>query len=382
MPPTGDPRAIQLMAASPSSVVPNCNIRRLSAVRTALDQIFPASTPKRLRRHLRTLAALVSAVAASSVAHLPRLAAKAPDRTHPESRVRRFTRLLKNGFVSYGRFFEPVARHLACELSRNQPLLVFFDASALGRSSALYQKRALPLCWLTRQGSKGAFSTADHLALLKRLAVLVPERASAVVLGDGEFDAVARQRAIDHRGWHYVLRTSGRTLVVDGFTCSQARELIATERLLTVVGASVTRERYGPVQALAWHERGHRHGLYLVTNLGVGEEAAFWYRRRFQVETLFSDQKRRGFGLERSHLSDPERLARLMMAVALAYVWLVFLGARALAEGWHARFLRSDRVDLSLFQVGRRALLYLQGRGQPLPVAFSPPCVPSFESVR
>jgi hypothetical protein len=38
------------------------------------------------------------------------------------------------------------------------------------------------------------------------------------------------------------------------------------------------------------------------------------------IETFFSDQKSRGFNLHKSHVSDPARLARLLIAACLACI--------------------------------------------------------------
>ena len=53
------------------------------------------------------------------------------------------------------------------------------------------------------------------------------------------------------------------------------------------------------------------------------EEAVLYCKLRFRMETLFFDQKRRGFHLAHSHLSAANRLERLLTAACLAYVWLV-----------------------------------------------------------
>lgn len=79
----------------------------------------------------------------------------------------------------------------------------------------------------------------------------------------------------------------------------------------------------------------------------------------YTIETLFSDQKSRGFHLHKSHLSDPARLSRLLLAASLAYLWMVYLGVTALRQGWYKQFHRSDRVDLSLFQLGLRLLEHM-----------------------
>lgn len=102
------------------------------------------------------------------------------------------------------------------------------------------------------------------------------------------------------------------------------------------------------------------------------EEACVWYRKRFKIETLFSDQKSRGFHLHKSHLSDPTRLCRLLIAAGLAYLWIVCLGVYALRHGYDKIIHRTGRCDLSLFQLGLRLLDHLLNRELPMPVAFTP----------
>jgi hypothetical protein len=43
------------------------------------------------------------------------------------------------------------------------------------------------------------------------------------------------------------------------------------------------------------------------------------------IETFFSDQKSRGFHLHKSHIADATRLARLLIAACLAYIWMDLL---------------------------------------------------------
>jgi len=43
------------------------------------------------------------------------------------------------------------------------------------------------------------------------------------------------------------------------------------------------------------------------------------------IETFFSDQKSRGFHPYQSHLADPQRLSRLLIAAYLAYIWIIYL---------------------------------------------------------
>jgi hypothetical protein len=102
------------------------------------------------------------------------------------------------------------------------------------------------------------------------------------------------------------------------------------------------------------------------------EEACSWYTKRFKVETLFSDQKSRGFHLHKSHISDPKRLCRPLIAACLAYLWIVYLGVYALRHGWDKIIHRTNRCDLSLFQLGFRLLDHLLNKELPIPMAVTP----------
>jgi hypothetical protein len=108
----------------------------------------------------------------------------------------------------------------------------------------------------------------------------------------------------------------------------------------------VTKEAYGPVMLLCCWAKGYKDPLYLVTNMATADEACRLYTKRFRIETFFSDQKSRGFQLQKSHISDPHRLRRLLMAACLAYIWIVYLGALCVKDGWVRVIHRGDRCDL------------------------------------
>jgi len=70
------------------------------------------------------------------------------------------------------------------------------------------------------------------------------------------------------------------------------------------------------------------------------------------------------------HISDPGRIALLMIAACLAYIWIIDLGRRAQTHGYTPIIHRRDRCDLSLFQLGLRLLDYLLDQEMTIPVAF------------
>jgi DDE family transposase len=97
------------------------------------------------------------------------------------------------------------------------------------------------------------------------------------------------------------------------------------------------------------------------------------YKKRAHIETFFSDQKSRGFQIHKSHLNEPARLCRLLIASCLAYIWVVYLGVCALQDDWMEVVHRTDRCDLSLFRLGVRLLSRCLSEDIPIPKGFLVP---------
>jgi hypothetical protein len=354
------------------------NLRRYRAIRDALTQCYPGEPKGHVARHLTTLAALISGIVASKSTQLPKVASQVPAGTKPESRVKRFARWVGNDLITEEVYFLPYAEILLAQLALPTLVLVI-DGSCVGRGCValmmhvVYKGRALPVAWLVRQGKKGHFSKDFHIALVEQGQELIPAGASVVLLGDGEFDGIDLQQTLEDAGWSYVCRTAksmtaswqDETFRLDALgACIKPGTLIELKEVL------FTGEAYGPIMLICCWAKGYQEPLYLVTNIASAEEACRMYAKRFRIETFFSDQKSRGFHLHKSHLCDPTRLSRLLIAACLAYIWIVYLGSVCMKDGWVSMIHRSDRCDLSLFQLGLRLLDHLLNEGLSIPVAF------------
>lgn len=107
-------------------------------------------------------------------------------------------------------------------------------------------------------------------------------------------------------------------------------------------------------------------------------EAQSWYRRRFKIETLFADTKSRGFGLHKSGIRAPQRLARFVIAVFLAYIWMIYLGVLVIQEQRLDWVARTDRFMHSLFRLGCLYLDLILEQGWEIPISFQLPDPRSF----
>jgi hypothetical protein len=354
------------------------NLRRYRAIHKALTQWYPIIPHGNLARHLTTLAALISGIVGSKSAQLPHIAGKVPDGAKPESRVKRFARWVDTTTVTETVSLLPYAEVLLWHLAIEKLVLVL-DGSAIGRGcvalmvSVVYTGRALPLCWLVRRGTKGHVPEAMHLAVLGQVKGLVPAGAEVVVLGDGEFDGIRFLHTVHEAGWSYVCRTGcAVTGAWDGmiFPLATVRECIKPGTIVELSEAWVTGARYGPVLVVCCWDPAETTPLYLISKLASAAEASQLYRKRFRIATFFSDQKSRGFHLHTSHIADPKRLSRLLLASCLASLWMIYLGSLCLQEGWQGIIHRTDRCDVSLFQLGLRLLDHLLNENMSIPVAF------------
>jgi len=253
------------------------------------------------------------------------------------------------------------------------------DGSVVGRGClalmlhVVYKGRALPLAWRVRHAPKGHCPEELHSAMVELPSTVLPERAQVVFLGDGEFDGTALQATLSNMGWSYVCRTAMSTIATwegETFRLDVLGACLQPGRLIALQEVSITRDAYGPVMVLCCWAAGYQEPLYLVSNLATAEEACHLYQKRFRIETFFSDQKSRGFHIHKSHISDPQRLSRLLIAACLAYLWIVYLGSLCEHAGWRAFIHRRARCDLSLFQLGLRTLDHFLNTELPIPVQF------------
>lgn len=354
------------------------NHRRYRAIRRALTQCYPGELSGRMAQHLTVLAAFIRGIVGSKSSQLPSIATKIPDQAKLESRVKRLSRWLDNEQIKEEVYFLPYAEILLNCLAL-ETLVLVMDGSGMGRGCCalmlhvIYRGRALPLAWVVRKCPKGHAPEALHIELVELVRDLIPEGTKVVFLGDGEFDGIGLQDTMNEAGWFYACRTAKSTVVRwEGvkFNLDLLDNSIKPGMLIELKEVQFTRDAYGPVMVLCCWAKDEVDPLYLVSNLSSSEEAIKYYQKRFRIETFFSDQKSRGFNIQKSHIEDPQRLSRLLIASCLAYIWIVYLGSLCKAEGWQGIIHRKNRCDLSLFQLGLRILEHFLNEGLSIPVQF------------
>jgi hypothetical protein len=305
-----------------------------------------------------TLAMMISGIILSRNAQLSVMSSEVPTETKEKSIEMRMRRWVKDD-LDVEAVYMPFARQIL-EAMRHMPLVLVMDGSQAGRGcmvlmvGVLYQKRALPIAWLVYKGKKGHASADRHIQALEKVRPLLPPGSEVVLLGDAEYDTTEMLEWIEkNTAWQYVLRTSPQIYVQTNEGGQPIRNYpLEQGHLFYLNDVGFTQTSTVTLNVIGWWGSQYEEPIFLITNLEMAYEACRYYRRRFRIETFFSDQKSRGFHIHKSHLADPTRLSRLLIAACLAYIWMIMQGLRVIAEGKLSLIDRTDRRDKSLFRLG------------------------------
>ena len=351
------------------------NFKRYNGIKAGLRQLLPKNLTGYEQKMLEHLAKLINGIIAAGHCQLPKIAAKDPRPIKTESKIATLKRLVdKDEFTTelfWLPFVQPFLRGLA---QSRQEFVLVMDGSEVGRGcmalvvSLVYAGRALPIGWLVVKGKKGHLSEDVHLQLLEQVQLLLPQGVKVVFLGDGEFDGTRLQERMRDLGWQWVVRTAKNSQYLSprAKTWHNFREWqLAPGQLVVRRRIGFSWEGWGPVTGIGVWDKAYQEPLYLVTSFSQAQTALAYYKKRFRIETFFSDQKSRGFRLEKSHLDCPQRLNRLLIGCVYAYWWLTYLGTYARQNDWDKVVHRTTRCDLSFFQLGWRLLEHWQNIAYP-----------------
>ena len=343
------------------------------------DKMF-ANLIEQLRRDLPlepltrvvNLAAVALGILRSKSLQVGQIVTASPLEGTRDSLKKRVHRFLKNDSVTVDDYYQPLAQRILRRLvAGGARLHLTLDRTEWGEFNLLYvcvgwRGRALPLLW--RMLGPGASSFAEQKELLETVASWVPTRARVLLLGDREFGTGVLAQWAVQQGWGVCLRLRAHDYVRRAGTCyfEMLPLVLPGERRFwphvaftqkhTVEGLNLAMY-WAPTAAEPW---------YLITTEPTGKLACASYAKRFRSEEMFKDFKNngRGFGLELTGVRHADRLARLLLALALVYTWLLLWGAQVLATGQQKLVDNVRTPTLSLFQTGLRFVMRLWQRGQ------------------
>lgn len=215
-------------------------------------------------------------------------------------------------------------------------LAVAVDATTLGQRfvvlviSVLYRGCAIPVAWTVISATEKHAWRREWLRMLRQVRAAVPRRFFVIVLADRGLYARWLFQRIVRLGWHPLLRinTGGTFRPATSARYQSLRELVpqpGTQWVGTGTAFQGPRRRLNCTLLARW-EDGYADPWLLVTDLAPSAGDACWYGLRAWIEQGFKITKRGGWQWQRTRMTDPERAARLWLAVAVATLWLLSVG--------------------------------------------------------
>ena len=316
----------------------------------------------------KTLAALVAAAMRAERASLANVGRRMLGGA--KHQIKRCWRFCNNGRVEPADAMRGVAARLVRR--RKKPLLVALDwVDVRGYqtlvASAVLRGRSVPLCWAsclghTYDGHKSRNAFEEGLLLVLRS--MVPRRDEGgprvILLADRGFGRAALAAFCRRQGFSYLIRVQPKvTVKLKGFRgklldypvykgVAKVLKDVAYRADGAVKQNVVVRWKPGlpPKRDECW---------FLMTDLqGTAHQLCALYGRRMTIEQLFRDHKsrRNGWSLRDTQLKTPQRLDRLLLVLALAYLLLCGIGLTARRTRGPAAWCSSSKDQCSIFAIG------------------------------
>jgi len=280
--------------------------------------------------HIITLAMMIAGIVMSKKAQLSEMSSEIPTAAKDKSTEMRLRRWVKHDGIDEEMIYLPFAQQILNALSE-QELVLVMDGSQVGRGcmvlmvGVVYKKRALPIAWLVYKGKKGHTTAKRHIEVLEKVSKLLSETARVILLGDAEYDTTEMLLWVqENTSWNYDLRTSPQIYVTtEGGKQAIGDMALGKNHVVQYLNVGFTQNTAVKTNLVSWWSDKYDKPIYLISNLTSKYLTCRQYQRRYRIETFFSDQKSRGFHIHKSHLSNPTRVSRLLVAACLAYIWII-----------------------------------------------------------
>jgi hypothetical protein len=197
--------------------------------------------------------------------------------------------------------------------------------------SIVYRGSAVPVAWtIVSATAKGSWKPL-WLNLFKQLNGSIPDDWFVIVMADRGLYARWLYKAIVNVGWPPFLRINKGGTYRRQETNSFRPLLLAAPTVGSYWCAQLTCFKSNPLECtlLACWTEGHQDAWLIVTDLLPEQADIFWYSMRMWIECEFKLSKRSGWNWHRTRMTDPERAMRLWLAIAVATLWVVSVGAEA-----------------------------------------------------
>jgi hypothetical protein len=219
-----------------------------------------------------------------------------------------------------------------------------------------YEGVAIPLLW-TLLNKAGNASATEHKQALERFTTLFGKSCIEGVLADREFASGKLFNWLNDEQIPFYIRVKEGSIVH-----IKNKRLGTAEKLFKHLNPKeqgiypMDVELFGQKLSLAG-ARSEAGSLMIVATNRRAQNAIAIYLRRWEIETLFSCLKEKGFRFEDTHLTKPKRIEKLMALLAMGFCWAHKVGEwratrRPIIYKIHRTGVKGRRPQNSYFRYG------------------------------
>lgn len=185
--------------------------------------------------------------------------------------------------------------------------------------SVTYLGISIPLFWVVLD-LEGNSSTKDRIDILKRVLDRLGRDKIQALLADREFVGTEWFHFLITEKIPFIIRIKQNFTVKIGengtLAVGQLRKWLGLKR---VINYPVNLWGYSLFVSIE-RRKGAKQQMIIVSNCQF-ENSLGMYRRRWETETLFGCLKTRGFCMEDTHITDPDKIEKLVFVLAIAFCW-------------------------------------------------------------
>ncbi|WP_118840710.1 IS4 family transposase [Salinibacter ruber] len=318
------------------------------------------------RARMKLMARLTGALPMQTTTNLAQLAHAGKPQVETDSTYRRLQRF----FAEFTFGYEALGRFLLDLVPTSPPYLAVLDRTEwhFGQTPVnvlmigiAQNGIAFPVAWsvLDHGGGSGA---DEHTDLLKQfLQIVDPEHIRALV-ADREFTGAGFLRGLKKREIPFVIRLRKDRRIGPPSNERSSREWSLPARMFARTCPPEQAAHLNGLKGLGGAEsvdsqvvtKRLEDGSFLIlAGRQVSPDSMMnLYRKRWEIETLFAALKSRGFGLEATHMTKPDRIRKLLGMLALTYSWTRIIGIDREAREGHPRECANGYPEKSLFRYG------------------------------
>lgn len=220
--------------------------------------------------------------------------------------------------------------------------------------SVTYQSLSIPLFW-TVIAEKGCSDDAERKAILQKFLDEFGAESIRFVTADREFCSKEWLSFLIEKKISYRLRIKANYQITNG-----SGKLMRASKLCRTLQLNERRELKG--RRRLWNNlvyvavcRKEDGDHVLVISSEQSGKILLEYGERWKIETLFGVLKTRGFRLEDTHLTEVERVSKLLSLLTIAVSWAILAGELEVKEK-PLKTKNHGNLEKSIFRLGFETL--------------------------